>query len=46
MKTEWRSEDRFDISHGRCRVWSLPSWFPALLWGLQLIKLNESQKRP
>ena len=24
----------------------MPSWFPALLWGLQLIKLNESQKRP
>ena len=20
----------------RCRVWNLPSWFPALLWGLQL----------
>ena len=20
----------------RCRVWSLPSWFPVLLWGLQL----------
>ena len=36
MKKEWRPEDLFDISHGDAEF-SLPSWFPALLWGLQLI---------
>jgi hypothetical protein len=30
-----RSEDHFDIRHGDA-VWSLPSWFPVLLWGLQI----------
>jgi hypothetical protein len=34
MKKKWKSEDHFDIRHGD--IWSLPSWFPVLLWGLQL----------
>jgi hypothetical protein len=28
----WKSEHHFDISLGRCRIWSLPSWFSVLLW--------------
>jgi hypothetical protein len=36
MKKEWRSEDRFDISHEDAGVWNLPSWLPVFLWGLWL----------
>ena len=31
----WRSADHFDIRTGDAEV-SLPSWFPVLLWILQL----------